>query len=791
LSSLEDQLANEKLMLDLGINRIKSQTNKKQAANMESLTIYGETLCSFNVDIIINHLRAVRRKIEKGRAGKNYAMLTPLLDLPPQQVAAASIRTVIDTLSSRPTLHALSSTVIERIWIEAMLDRASNNELKKYNKGRHKKRYRIFLINNMINTEQWDARQRMASGLFMVELIQKYTGLIEIFLDQSTKPAKRMVRATDKCMKWITEVNTNLKIHTPNYLPLLIKPKHFTNPYDGGYYNEHLKYNLFKSNNKEIDVRSTGAEPFYQVANIQGDVSLCINNYILDQVLSAYDNNIEIGCLLTRDGYAVPPYPKHLPDDSPDVIRWRINCKKIIDKNNKTQGSRIGIAKTIWLAKKYRHEDALYFPKQLDFRGRIYDRVPFLNLQGNDVSRSLLQFTNGKLIKTEEDLNWLKIHGANMYGIKQDFKTKIDWIDENIKLIYDTARDCWDAPEFWMRADKAWSFLAFCRSIYLYSQEPDSYLCQLPCHLDCTCSSIQHYSGLLRDESMGRKVNLINSEQPSDIYSDVANQVNEQLRNSQDPRAAKWLMLNIDRSLTKPCVMTAPYAATNSAFYHYAFTWAQERAAKLLGRNNWTSTQGNMSTVNYMANLLMKESSKAIAPAFKAMKYFREIGKIHGKENKIISWTSPSGLYVQQKYIDPKKTRIQLRYLSDVYLDIRTNLETDFIDTRKMGHAISANILHSMDSSHMTFATIHASINGIENIAGIHDCFVTTPSEMSVLRNSVRQTFADMYSVDRLSKLKADLKSQLTDRQIDRLPPEPTLGDLDVDQTKSSTYFIT
>ena len=47
------------------------------------------------------------------------------------------------------------------------------------------------------------------------------------------------------------------------------------------------------------------------------------------------------------------------------------------------------------------------------------DRVPFLNAQGNDISRSLLEFTNGKLIKTEEDLSWLKIHGANMFGIKQ------------------------------------------------------------------------------------------------------------------------------------------------------------------------------------------------------------------------------------------------------------------------------------------------------------------------------------------------------------------------------------
>ena len=39
----------------------------------------------------------------------------------------------------------------------------------------------------------------------------------------------------------------------------------------------------------------------------------------------------------------------------------------------------------------------------------------------------------GKLIKTEQDLNWLKIHGANMFGIKQDFQTKIDWVNNNLK----------------------------------------------------------------------------------------------------------------------------------------------------------------------------------------------------------------------------------------------------------------------------------------------------------------------------------------------------------------------
>ena len=141
--------------------------------------------------------------------------------------------------------------------------------------------------------------------------------------------------------------------------------------------------------------------------------------------------------------------------------------------------------------------------------------------------------------------------------------------------------------------------------------------------------------------------------------------------------------------------------------------------------------------------------------------------------------------------MDQKKSRIQLKYLSDVYLDIRTNVDTQEVDTRKMSLAISANILHSFDASHMALSTIHASIKGVENIAGIHDCFVTTPSEMSELRNSVRQTFADMYSENCLSKLKAELKAQLTDNQIKHLPSEPMLGELDVEQTRTSTYFVT
>ena len=66
-------------------------------------------------------------------------------------------------------------------------------------------------------------------------------------------------------------------------------------------------------------------------------------------------------------------------------------------------------------------------------------------------------------------------------------------------------------------------------------------------------------------------------------------------------------MLSPDRSLTKPCVMTAPYAATNSAFYHFAYSWANEKMITTLGKgkHNWLRKPLAKSTVGYMAQLLI------------------------------------------------------------------------------------------------------------------------------------------------------------------------------------------
>ena len=775
-------------MLTLGRDRVELIANRHRKGRMQSLSKWGEALTAVGVDRLVMHLRAVRKRIEAGKAGRAFALLAPVTHLPPQQVAATAMRVVVDTLSSCNTLHHVAAELAEKLWIETMLDRASAQELRTFRRGRSRRRHQVAAISHMRNTEQWHPRERMASGVFLVELIAKEVGIIEIVLDRSYKPARRVVRPTDQCMAWVENVHEQQRLMTPSYLPMVVEPRPWTSPLNGGYLTDSIPLTLLKSNAELVAQHTKGDEPYLLAANAQQNVAWQVNTWMLDQVLHAYDNSLEIGCLMPRDGWPVPPYPKHLPEDSDGVIKWRINARRIHERNDKTRTARIAIAKCLWVAKRFIDEPRLYFVMSLDFRGRYYYRPPYLNPQGNDVSRCLLLFSDGQPITTSKQADWLRVHGANMYGHgKLDFQSRIDWVHQEEQHIVACGTDPWAHAEFWMRADKPWCFLAFCRSYMQFKREGYGYVCQLPVTLDCTCSGIQHYSALLRNEEMGRLVNLLPSEQPQDIYGSVIARVLAALRASDDPDARKWLQLQPDRSLAKPVVMCLPYSATHSAFYFNCYDWAVERSNELFNGKTWATRKGAMSTVHFMARILHREAAALIGPAEQAMKWFRAIGKDAGKHNEPLQWTTPSGLLVQQKYMAAKVKRIRMHYLSDVQMDIKINVDDDVeLDTKRMANALSPNVLHSMDASHMAMATLHAKDHGVTNVAGVHDCFVTTPAEMEQLRDSVRAAFAALYSESWLDSL----SNQLARRRGAELPC-PVTGQLDLSQVKSSDYFIT
>ena len=791
--SAEDQLALEQEMVSLGGDRVDLFTNRQRKNRTQSLSKWGEHLTAFGVEQIMGHLRTVRRRIKAGKAGQNFALLLPVTLLPPQVVAAAAVRTVIDSISCNDTLHYVAMDVAEKLWIETMLRRATKQELYRYRRVRSIKRQRLASILRMQNTEIWEAKQRMASGVFLVELIARESGMIEIVLDRSFKPARRVVKATEQCMQWISDVTQQQRLMTPNWLPMLVQPRPWSTPLSGGYLNEQLPVSLFKSGSDVVAAHCDGSEPFMAAANLHQTVGWKVNGWMLDQVSHAYDNSLEVGCLLPREGWPVPPYPKHLNDDDDGVVRWRNKARRIHEKNDKTRNARIAQAKCLWVARRFASEQAIYFPMSLDFRGRYYYRPPYLNPQGNDVSRSLLLFAEGTPISCEQDADWLRVHGANVYGLgKQDFRSRIDWVHENQLQIEATGRDPWQHAEFWMRADKPWQFLAFCRAYQQFSSQGYGYVCDLPVMLDCTCSGIQHYSALLRSSQMGALVNLTDNDSgPADIYRTVIERVLTILRGSDDQMAADWLQLQPDRSLAKPCVMTLPYSATRSAFYFYAYNWALERSEELFNNKTWVNLPGATKTVHYMARILHEQATSLVQPAAEAMEWFRSVGRVAGKAGVPLRWRSPSGLLVHQSYPNTRMKRIRLNYLSDVRLDIRCQVDDIGLDSRRMGNALSPNVVHSLDSSHMTLTTIHAMTHGVRNLGGIHDCFATTPAEMTQLRNSVRETFAQIYCDDLFDRIASELLSQIPSDLLPSIPTRPTLGRLDLAQVQQSDYFIT
>jgi DNA-directed RNA polymerase, mitochondrial len=471
VASLEGQLALEREMLQIGADAFASRMNKRREQGMESLSTHGDALAAMGVDRIIQDLRKHRHAMRDGRAGRGYAHMGPLLQLAPHKIAAVAMRVVIDQLTQAPKFQALAYSLAERLWLETMLARASEYELKKHQRVRRRFMHKRADAMRMKNSEIWTPQEKLSVGVFLVHLVESHTGLIEIYQERGAMRSVKHVRATQAALEWVRSAEDQQRLLCPFALPTIVPPRDWSDPLTGGYWTEGLPGNtLFKSNCDDIAAQSSEFDAFLVAANIQQGVAWRINGWMLDQVTHAWDRSLSIGNLLPRSGHAIPPYPKHLPDDHDDVTAWRHTAKQLHDRNDREAGKRFTSAKQLWVARRLRDEPALYFPVQCDFRGRYYYRPPYLQPQANDTGRSLLQFANGTPINTEAEADWLRIHGANTYGHnKLTWAGRIAWVHEHQLEIEATGREPWCNQEFWAGAKDPWQFLAFCREYQQFS----------------------------------------------------------------------------------------------------------------------------------------------------------------------------------------------------------------------------------------------------------------------------------------------------------------------------------
>jgi DNA-directed RNA polymerase len=90
----------------------------------------------------------------------------------------------------------------------------------------------------------------------------------------------------------------------------------------------------------------------------------------------------------------------------------------------------------------------------------------------------------------------------------------------------------------------------------LESGDPHAYMSYLPVHQDGTCNGLQHYAALGGDVKGAAQVNLSVTDRPSDVYTYVANMV-EQLIEEDVKKGEKYAIMlagRVSRKVVKQTV---------------------------------------------------------------------------------------------------------------------------------------------------------------------------------------------------------------------------------------------
>ncbi|QNJ57443.1 RNA polymerase [Pseudomonas phage Waldo5] len=679
--------------------------------------------------------------------------------------------------------------------------------------------------------EQSGADVRYHMGIRMLELLIESTQLIEVVREH--KGIKKLdgeyvyLKA-----EWADKLQSRAYILAgvfPRYQPMVVPPKPWTGTRGGGYWAKGRKPVTFirvptkRALNRYRDVHMPEV---YKAVNLAQATPWAINKKVLAvaNAVMAWDN-VPIKEFPSTTREELPIKPGDIDTNEEALKAWKKAASAIYRKDNARVSRRLSYEFSLEQANKFSEYEAIYFPYNLDWRGRVY-AIPAFNPQSNDMTKGILQAAHGEPVGAE-GIEWLMIHGANCAGVdKVDFKERKQWIKDNEEMILRCAYDPLINTE-WMNADSPFCFLAFCFEWQGVKLHGEAHVSALPIAFDGSCSGIQHFSAMLRDERGGRAVNLLPSDDVQDIYKLVSDEVELALQwdlkyGSEDSTvvdtdedtgeikerrvlgtktlAMAWLTYGMSRKVTKRSVMTLAYG---SKAYGFADQVREDIVKKAIdnGEGSMFTSPGEAS--RYMAGKIWDSVSVVVVAAVEAMNWLQKAAKLLAAEVKCkktkevlkpampVYWVTPDGFPVWQQYMVPETRRIDLMFLGDIRLQSTVTVrDSDKIDARKQESGISPNFVHSQDGSHLRKTVVHAFEKyGITFFALIHDSFGTIPARAGAMFRAVRETMVETYEKNNvLEDFREQFMNQLHESQLDKMPPIPAMGTLDIREILKSQF---
>lgn len=329
---------------------------------------------------------------------------------------------------------------------------------------------------------------------------------------------------------------------------------------------------------------------------------------------------------------------------------------------------------------------AFYQYVDTDYRGRIYYSEPFLNFQGSDYSRGVLQFAIGKPMTNNGNF-WLAVHTACCFNQsyhrseipdwceadyssfleeedldsisvdKMTLEDRANWTNQNIDWILDAGQN----GTIHFDCEKPISFLAACIEWFDYdtaTKEGRTHLSRLPIPVDGSNNGWQHLGAMSKDTLTGELVGLT----PVTIQKDFYVQTAKELQNLTEDEELidilnKMPMKHIRKGISKRGSMTRAYSA----------------GAAKIGFNMWLDCRTEGFDEKYgitedhckkFARILIKAINKVCPGPLETMSYLQKLAKYEiGEYRKFLN-----GQEAHSEYTKLRK-EIKLIYKKETLTD--------------------------------------------------------------------------------------------------------------------------
>lgn len=862
------QLQLEEEMFNGGIRRFEADQQRQIASGNESDTAWNRRLLSELIAPMAEGIQAYKEEYEgkKGRAPRALAFLQCVEN---EVAAYITMKVVMDMLNTDVTLQAISMSIAERIEDQVRFSKLEGHaakyfeKVKKSLKASRTKSYRhahnVAVVAeksvaakdaDFDRWEAWPKDTQLQIGTTLLEILEAsvfYNGEPVFVRAMRSFGGKTIyyLQTSETVGQWIAAFKEHVAQLAPAYAPCVVPPRPWKTPFNGGFHTEKVasRVRLVKGDREHVRKLTVKQMPkVYKAINALQNTKWQVNKEVLAVAEDVIRLDLGYGVpsfkpLIDKENKPANPVPvefQHLrgrelkemlsEEQWQAFINWKGECARLYTAETKRGSKSAAVVRMIGQARKYSAFESIYFVYAMDSRSRVYAQSSTLSPQSNDLGKSLLRFTEGRKIDSAEALKWFLVLGANLWGWdKKTFAVRqSNVLDGDFQdMCRDIAADPLTFTQ-WAKADEPYQFLAWCFEYSRYLDALDEgtqadFETHLPVHQDGSCSGIQHYSAMLRDEVGAKAVNLKPSDAPQDIYGAVARVVISKNALYMDAAegttftsgsltlsgselramASAWDSVGITRGLTKKPVMTLPYGSTRltcrDSVIDYIVDLEEKEAqmavaeGRAANRVHPFDDNGDLTPAkayNYMTALIWPSISEVVKAPIVAMKMIRQLARFAAKRNEGLEYPLPTGFILKQKIMATEMLRVRTCLMGDIKMSLQ--VETDVVDETAMMGAAAPNFVHGHDASHLILTVCHLVDEGVTSIAVIHDSFGTHADNTAKLRHALKSEMVGMYSEgNALQKLLDEHENRwLVDTGIE----VPEQGNFDLNEIMDSDY---